>query len=394
MMRKVYTVAARRTAIGTFDGRLKTVGAVDLGATVARELFAQSNIEPSDMDEVIFGNVLSAGLGQNVARQIASRAGVPFEVPSFTVNKVCASGMKALQLAFQSIAFGEAEAILAGGVENMNQAPYLVNGARFGLGMNDAAFVDSMVRDGLWCAVNGYHMGITAENIAEKYGISRLEQDKYAALSQAKAARAIDDGAFAEEIVPVTIKKRRESLVFEADEHPRKGTTVEILSKLRPAFKQHGTVTAGNASGINDGAAALILASEEFVRSRNTTPLAEFIAFASVGLDPATMGLGPALAIPRILHKTGMSLNDIDIFELNEAFAVQSIAVLRETGIGPEKANVNGGAIALGHPIGASGARIVVTLIQAMKKRGLRTGLASLCIGGGMGMASIVKLID
>jgi acetyl-CoA C-acetyltransferase len=390
-MRKVYVIAAKRTAIGTFDGTLTDVGAVDLGTIVAKELLIESGVDVKDIDEVIFGNVLSAGLGQNVSRQIAIKTGIGFEVPSYTVNKVCASGMKAVQLAYQSIAIGEADVILAGGTENMNQAPYLVNGVRFGLRINDSTIVDSMVKDGLWCGINDYHMGITAENIAQKYNISRQQQDEFAALSQEKTAKGITNGEFKDEIVPVVVKKRKETIEFTIDEQPRAGTTVEVLSKLRPAFKKHGTVTAGNASGINDGAAALMLADEEFINDNNITPIAEFAGFASVGVDPAIMGIGSSAAISKILKKTGTKLNDIEIFELNEAFAAQSIAVLKETGIDPEKVNVNGGAIALGHPIGASGARILVTLLSAMKKRNLKTGLASLCIGGGMGMASILK---
>jgi len=390
-MKKVYVVAAKRTAIGTFDGTLKGVGAVDLAVTVAKQLLTESGIDPKDINEVIFGNVLAAGLGQNVARQISIKSGIPFEVPAYTVNKVCASGMKAVQLAAQSIAVGEADVILAGGTENMNRAPYLLNGARFGLRMNDSTIVDSMVKEGLWCAMNDYHMGITAENIAEKYNISRQEQDEFAALSQQKAAKAIENGDFVEEIVPVTVKKRKETIEFKVDEHPRSGTTVEILSKLRPAFKKDGTVTAGNASGINDGAAGLILAGEDFVKNNKIEPLAELVAFASAGVDPAIMGIGPSAAISKILKKTGSALDEFEIFELNEAFATQSIAVLEETGIDPKKVNVNGGAVALGHPIGASGARILVTLLHAMKKHNLKTGLASLCIGGGMGMATIVK---
>lgn len=390
-MRKVYVIAAKRTAIGTFDGTLKDVSAVDLGTIVAKELLIESDVDVKDIDEVIFGNVLSAGLGQNVSRQIAIKTGIGFEVPSYTVNKVCASGMKSVQLAYQSIAIGEADVILAGGTENMNQAPYIVNGARFGLRMNDSTIVDSMVKDGLWCGINDYHMGITAENIAQKYNISRQQQDEFAALSQEKTAKGITNGEFKDEIVPVVVKKSKETIEFTIDEHPRAGTTVEVLSKLRPAFIKDGTVTAGNASGINDGAAALMLASEEFINNNNITPIAEFAGFASVGVNPAIMGIGSSAAINKILKKTGTKLKDIEIFELNEAFAAQSIAVLKETGIDPEKVNVNGGAIALGHPIGASGARILVTLLSAMKKRNLKTGLASLCIGGGMGMASILK---
>ncbi len=391
-MRKVYIVAAKRTAIGDFQGTLKDTSAVDLGTVVVKKLIAESNIDTKKISEVIFGNVLSAGLGQNVARQIVMKAGIGLEVPSYTVNKVCASGMKAVQLGWQAIAVGEADVIVAGGVENMNQAPYLVKGARFGLRMNDSVLEDSMVKDGLWCAVKNYHMGVTAENLAEKYGISRKEQDEFAALSQQKAARVIESGQFEEEIVPVPVKTRKEIIEFKTDEHPRAGTTVEVLAKLKPAFKENGTVTAGNASGITDGAAAMILASEEFVKNNNIKAIAEITGFASAGVAPEIMGIGPAAAINKLIKKTNIRLDEIDIFELNEAFAVQSLAVLREVKIDMEKVNVNGGAIALGHPIGASGARIMVTLLNAMKKRNLKTGLASLCIGGGMGMAVVVKL--
>ena len=390
-MRRVYIVAAKRTAIGTFDGSLKGVGAVDLGEIVARQVLAESGVEAKDVDEVIFGNVLSAGLGQNVARQIAMRAGVGFERPSYTVNMACASGIKAVQLACQAITSGEADVIIAGGTENMNQAPYLVKGARFGLRMNDAALVDSMMKDGLLCGINDCHMGITAENIAEKYGILREQQDEYAAGSQQKAAKAMEAGEFADEIVAVGVKKGKEEIDFRVDEHPRPGTTAEVLAKLRPAFKKDGTVTAGNASGINDGAAALMLAGEEFVEKNRLTPVAEFVGFGAVGVEPAIMGIGAAAAVSKVLEKTGTRLDDIDIFELNEAFAAQLLGVLRETGIDAAKVNVNGGAIALGHPIGASGARILVTLLNAMKRRDLKTGLASLCVGGGMGMASVLK---
>ncbi len=393
-MRKVFVIAAKRTAIGTFDGTLKTVRAVDLAVTVARQLIAESGIDAGTIDEVIFGNVLSAGLGQNVSRQIAIQTGLSAEIPAFTVNKVCASAMKAVQLAFQAIACGEAEVILAGGTENMNQAPYLLPGARFGLRMNDTTLVDSMVRDGLWCALNDYHMGMTAENLAEKYHISRQQQDEFAVQSQQKIVQALAGGAFAEEIVAVPVKNRKETIEFKADEHPRPDTTMEVLAKLKPAFKKDGTVTAGNSSGINDGAAALLLANEDFIKRQNLTPMAELIGFASAGVNPAIMGIGPAAAIPKLCRQTGISLDAIDIFELNEAFAAQSLAVLQETRIDPAKVNVNGGAIALGHPIGASGARILVTLIHAMRKRNRKTGLASLCVGGGMGMACIVKRSD
>ncbi len=393
-MRKVFVIAAKRTAIGTFDGNLKIVSAVDMAAAVARELIAESGIDAGTIEEVIFGNVLSAGLGQNVSRQTAIQAGLSAEIPAFTVNKVCASGMKAVQLAFQAIACGEAEVILAGGTENMNQAPYLVPGARFGLRMNDAPLVDSMVKDGLWCALNDYHMGITAENLAEKYHISRRQQDEFSVQSQQKTAQALAGGAFAEEIVAVPVKNRKETIEFKTDEHPRPDTTLEVLAKLKPAFRKDGTVTAGNSSGINDGAAALLLAGEDVIREKNLTPLAELIGFASAGVDPAIMGIGPAAAIPKVCRQTGIRLDAIDLFELNEAFAAQSLAVLQETGIDRAKVNVNGGAIALGHPIGASGARILVTLLHALRKRNRKTGLASLCVGGGMGMACIVKRSD
>ncbi len=391
-MRKIYIVAAKRTAIGSFQGTLKDTGAAELGTIVTKNLLAESDIDVKNINEVIFGNVLSAGLGQNIARQIAARAGIGPEVPSYTVNKVCASGMKSAQLGWQAIAIGEADVIVAGGVENMNQAPYLVKGARFGLRMNDSALEDSLVKDGLWCAIKNYHMGITAENLAEKYGISRKEQDEFAASSQQKAAKAIESGQFEEEIVSVPVKTRKETIEFKTDEHPRAGTTVEILAKLKPAFKENGTVTAGNSSGITDGAAAMILASEEFVKNNNIKAIAEITGFASAGVAPEIMGIGPAAVINKLIKKTNTRLDEIDIFELNEAFAAQSLAVLREVKIDPKKVNVNGGAIALGHPIGASGARIMVTLLGAMKKRNLKTGLASLCIGGGMGMAVLVKL--
>ncbi|MEA1950788.1 MAG: acetyl-CoA C-acetyltransferase [Planctomycetota bacterium] len=392
-MKKVYVVAAKRTAIGMFAGTLAGVDAVELGTTVAGRLLAETGIDANKIEEVIFGNVLSAGLKQNVSRQIAIKTGIPVEVPAYTVNKVCASGMKAVQLACQAIACGEADVILAGGVENMSRAPYLVAGARFGLRLNNSTMVDSLVADGLCCAINDYHMGITAENIAEKYGISKQQQDEFAARSQEKTAAAIEGGEFADEIVPVSVKKRKETVEFDTDEHPRAGTTVEVLAKLKPTFKKDGTVTAGNASGINDGAAALIVAGESFVKNNKLEPLAELAGFASVGVDPAIMGIGPAPAIDKLTAKTGTKVNEIDLFELNEAFAAQSLAVLKETGIDAAKVNVNGGAIALGHPIGASGARILVTLMHAMKKRELKTGLASLCVGGGMGMASLVKMI-
>ncbi len=391
-MSGVYVIAATRTAIGAFSGTLKDTGAAELGTAVSQSALERAGIPGSSVEEVIFGNVLSAGLGQNVGRQIALRAGIPQESPAFTVNAVCASGMKALQLAYQAIDAGEAEVVLAGGVENMNQAPYLARGARFGLRMNDSVLEDSMVKDGLWCAMGGYHMGITAENLAEKYGISRQAQDEFAAASQQKAARAVADDEFHEEIAPVTLIQRKGAVVFQTDEPPRPDTTAAALEKLRPAFRPDGTVTAGNASSIADGAAALVLAGDAFVRRHGLTPLAEVLGFASVGVQPEIMGIGPVTAVQKLLNKIGWKLDEIDLFELNEAFAAQSLAVLRELRVDPEKLNVNGGAIALGHPIGASGARIVVTLLYAMRRRNAKTGLAALCVGGGMGMAAAFRL--
>ena len=392
-VKKVYIVAAKRTAIGTFAGSLKDTSAIDLGVVVAKELIKETRVSGSTINEVIFGNVLSAGLGQNVARQIAIKAGIPCETPSYTVNKVCGSGLKAVQLACQAIASGEAQVVLAGGTENMNQAPYLVKGARFGLRLNDSVMVDSMVKDGLWCAINDYHMGVTAENLAVKYGISRKEQDEFAALSHAKAILAIAQGAFVREIVAIPIRKQKETTDFKVDEHPRPDSTLEKLSRLSPAFKKDGTVTAGNSSGINDGAAGLLLAGEEYVQENNLVPLAEIIGFASAGVAPEIMGMGAAAALQKVLQKTNMTLAGIDVFELNEAFAAQSLAVMKELKLDQEKVNVHGGAVALGHPIGASGARIMVTLLYAMQGCNAKTGLAAICIGGGMGMAVIIKNI-
>lgn len=393
-MTKVYIIGAKRTAIGSFSGSLQNTGAVDLGSAVVTSLLAESKINPADVNEVILGNVLSAGLGQNISRQISIKAGLPIEIPSFSVNKVCGSGMKAVQLAYQSIITGDSDVIIAGGAENMNQAPYLAKNVRLGLRLNDSVLEDSMVKDGLWCAMGNYHMGITAENIAKKYNISRTQQDEFAYNSHQKAVKAIKNGEFKDEIVPVIVKKGREKAAFDTDEHPKPDTSLEKLASLRAAFEENGTVTAGNSSGINDGAAALILASEKYVKERNIQPFAEITGFVSVGVSPEIMGVGPTAAINRLLAKTCLKLDDIDLFELNEAFAVQSLAVLNELKINPELVNVNGGAIALGHPIGASGARILITLLHAMKKRNLKTGLASLCIGGGMGIAMTVRIGD
>lgn len=390
-MSKIYILAAKRTAIGTFDGTLKNTSAVDLAVSVVKNVIEESGVKPEQVKELILGNVLSAGLGQNIARQVAVKSGIPDAVPSYTVNKVCGSGMKAIQLAYQSILTGDSDLVIAGGTENMNQAPYIAPGVRGGLRMGNGTLVDTMVNDGLWCSLNDYHMGITAENLAEKYSISREEQDAYAAESQARAANALKEDVFKDEIVPIEVRAGKQTVTFEKDEHPRE-TSVEKLAKLRPAFKKDGTVTAGNASGINDGAAILVLASEEFVKANNVTPLAEVTGFASAGVDPQIMGIGPVAAINKLISKSGQSLTSFDLFELNEAFAVQSLSVVKELGIDTEKVNVNGGAIALGHPIGASGARIVVTLLHEMKRRGVKIGLASLCIGGGMGIAMTVRM--
>lgn len=392
MVREAVIVSAVRTAIGTYGGGLKDVSAVNLAAVVIGEALKRASVDPAAVDEVIIGNILQAGLGQNPARQAAMKAGVPCEVPAFTVNKVCGSGMKAVALAAQAVMAGEAEIVVAGGTESMSQAPHLVRGARFGVGMGHAQFVDSMINDGLWCALTDVHMGITAENLAEKYGISREEQDAFAAASQQKAQAAIESGRFADEIVPVVIpQKKGDPVVFQRDEHPRFGTTVETLAKLRPAFKKDGTVTAGNASGINDGAAAVVVTTPEKAAELGVTPLARIRSYASAGVDPSIMGIAPAPATRKALAKAGLSLDDIGLIEANEAFAAQSLAVAKELGWDPAKVNVNGGAIALGHPIGASGTRILVTLLHEMAKRDVRLGLATLCIGGGQGMAMVVE---
>lgn len=370
---------------------MKEVSAVELATAVTLTVVDEANIKVSDVGEVILGNVLSAGLGQNVSRQVAIKAGIPEHVPAFSVNKVCASGMKAIELGYQAIVMGNAEVVLCGGCENMNQAPYLLKKARFGLRINDGVLEDSMIRDGLTCSLGQYHMGITAENLAAQYKIDREMQDSFALLSHEKAVKAIRQGEFEAEIVPVTIKAKKDTIDFKVDEHPRADTTLERLAKLKPAFNKEGTVTAGNASGINDGAAAVILASEEFVAKRKLTPLAEIGGFSSAGVSPATMGIGPVPAIRTLVKKLNINLSDIQLFELNEAFAVQSLAVLEELQVDSSLVNVNGGAVALGHPIGASGARIVVTLLHEMQKRKLKVGLASLCVGGGMGMAAVVK---
>lgn len=391
MSKEIFIAAAVRTAIGSMGGKLADTQAVDLGKAVIAEAVKRAGIRKEDVEEVIMGNVLQAGLGQNPARQAAVDAGIPVEIPSFTINKVCGSGLKAVALAAQEIKAGDADVIIAGGMENMSTAPYLLRNARWGYRMNDGQLVDSMIKDGLTCAFNNYHMGITAENVAEKYGITREEQDNFAAVSQQRAEEAIKTGRFQDEILPIMVKNRKEEISFQTDEFPRVGTTVDKLAKLRPAFKTNGTVTAGNASGINDGAAALVLVSEEKAEQWGLKPLARVISYASAGVEPSLMGTGPIPATRKALQKAGLKIDDIDLVEANEAFASQALAVTRELGLDPEKTNVNGGAIALGHPIGASGARILVTLLYEMQKRNNGLGLATLCIGGGQGAAVIVE---
>ncbi len=391
-MRDVVIVAATRTAIGAFQGSLSRVPAVELGATVIRHLLAQTALDRTQVDEVILGHVLTAGAGQNTARQTALKAGLPHTVPAMTLNKVCGSGLKAVQLGYQAIACGDAEVIIAGGQENMSLAPYVIPQARTGLRMGHQAIIDTMIQDGLWDAFNDYHMGITAENLAEQYGIGRDEQDAFAATSQQRACAAIDSGRFDAEIVPVQVPQvRGEPGVFDRDEQPRAGTTQASLGKLRAVFKQDGTVTAGNASTLNDGAAAVLLMSAEKAAALQMPVMARIVAAASAGVDPAIMGIGPLFATCKVLEKAGWQLEDVDLVEANEAFAAQALAVGRELHWDSAKVNVNGGAIALGHPIGASGCRILVTLLHEMQRRDARKGLATLCIGGGQGVALAVQ---
>lgn len=392
MSNEVVIVSAVRTAIGAFQGALKDVPATKLGAIVIREALHRVGLTGEQVDEVIMGNVLQAGLGQNPARQAAIQAGLPISVSALTINKVCGSGLKSVHLATQAILAGDAEIIVAGGFENMSQAPYLLKTAREGFRMGDQKVVDSMIADGLWCAFNDYHMGITAENLNETYHITREEQDAFAACSQERANNAIEVGRFVDEIVAVEIPQRKgEPVIFDRDEYPKAGVTAEKLAGLRPAFKKDGSVTAGNASGINDGAAAVVVMSKAKAEELGIQSLATIVANASAGVDPSIMGIGPVEAVRKVFTKSGLSMADIDLIEANEAFAAQSIAVDRELGFDAEKLNVNGGAIALGHPIGASGARILVTLLYEMSKRDVSTGLATLCIGGGQGVATIVK---
>lgn len=393
-MHDVVIVAATRTAIGSFQGSLANVSAVDLGAAVIRQLLEQTGLDAAQVDEVIMGQVLTAGAGQNPARQAAIKAGLPHAVPAMTLNKVCGSGLKALHLGAQAIRCGDAEVIIAGGQENMSLSNYIMPGARTGLRMGHAQIVDTMISDGLWDAFNDYHMGITAENLVDKYEISREQQDAFAAASQQKAAAAIEAGRFVEEITPILIPQRKgDPVAFKVDEQPRGDTSAESLAKLRPAFKKDGSVTAGNASSLNDGAAAVILMSAEKAKSLGLPVLAKIAAYANAGVDPAIMGIGPVSATRRCLDKAGWSIDQLDLIEANEAFAAQSLAVAKDLQWDLAKVNVNGGAIALGHPIGASGCRVLVTLLHEMLKRDAKKGLATLCIGGGQGVALALERV-
>jgi acetyl-CoA C-acetyltransferase len=391
-MSDVVIVAAGRTAVGSFNGTLAKIPAAELGAHVIRHLLARSGIKPEQVSEVVLGQVLTGGAGQNPARQALIKAGLPEMIPGMTINKVCGSGLKATHLAAQAIRAGDAEIVIAGGQENMSIAPHLLQGSRDGYRMGDAKIVDSMILDGLWDVYNQYHMGVTAENVAKKFGVTREEQDAFAAASQQKAEAAQKAGRFKDEIIPLEIPQRKgPAVVFDADEYPKPGTTAEKLAQLRPAFDKAGTVTAGNASGINDGAAAVIMMSEKKAKELGLKPLVRIAAYSSAGVDPKIMGMGPVPASKLVLSKAGWTKDTPDLMEINEAFAAQAIAVNKEMGWDTKKINVNGGAIAIGHPIGASGCRILVTLIHEMIKRDAKKGLASLCIGGGMGVALAVE---
>ncbi|MDD3460143.1 MAG: acetyl-CoA C-acetyltransferase [Mesotoga sp.] len=399
-MKKVFIVGAKRTAIGTFGGALKDVPAVELGVTASRAAIEQSEVDPKNIEETIMGCILTANQGMGPGRQVSIGAGVPIESPGYLVNMLCGSGMKSTMIGAQDILTGEADLVLTGGMENMSIAPYMLDKARFGYRMGSGSITDHMIRDGLTDVFNDYHMGVTAENLAAKYSISRQEQDEFALESQKRAKEAISAGKFKDEIIPVVIKHRKGDILFDTDEHPR-DTSMEILAKLRPAFKKDGSVTAGNSSGINDGASATVLASEEAVTKYGLKPIAEIVSFAQAGVDPAYMGYGPVPAVEKALNKAAMNIKDVGLIELNEAFASQALSVIRGLmeiyGVTKEwlleRTNVNGGAIALGHPIGASGNRIIVTLVHEMEKRDLEFGLASLCIGGGMGTAVVVRRV-
>jgi len=387
----VVILSGCRTAIGTFGGAFKDVSAVELGTVAVREAVRRSGVRPDQVDEVIFGCILQAGLGMNPARQAAIKAGLPDSVPATTVNKVCGSGLQSAMMAAQAIKAGDAEIVVAGGTENMSRAPYLLPGARWGERLGNGRVVDHMIHEGLTDAFHDIHMGVTAENLVERYGISRADQDVFAAESQRRAESAIKSGAFKDEIVPVVVPGKKGETRVDTDEHPRPGTTAESLAKLKPAFKKDGTVTAGNSSGLNDGAAALVLAGAERAQRLGLAPIARVVSYASAAVDPKVMGIGPVPAVRKALEKASLGADAIDLFELNEAFAAQSLAVLRELKLDAERVNVLGGAIALGHPIGASGARILVTLVHALRARGKRHGVAALCIGGGQGVAMVVE---
>lgn len=392
MSKKIVLAGAVRTAIGKMGGALANVPAATLGSIVIKEALKRANVAPDQVDEVLMGCVLQAALGQNVARQAAVNAGIPIEVPALTLNNVCGSGLKCVNMAAAMIEAGEADIVVAGGMENMSSAPYALTKARFGYRMNNATMIDTMVNDALWDAFNGYHMGITAENVAEKYGLTREMQDEFDACSQQKCEKAQAEGRFDDEIVPVPVKVKKETVMFAKDEGPRAGVTAEGIAKLRPAFKPDGgTVTAANASGINDGAAAIVVMSEEKAKELGVTPMAEWVTGASAGVEPSIMGIGPVAATKKAMAKANLKVEDMDLIEANEAFAAQSLAVAKDLNFDMAKVNVNGGAIALGHPVGASGCRILVTLLHEMQKRGSNYGLATLCVGGGMGVASIVK---
>ncbi|GAA0110052.1 acetyl-CoA C-acetyltransferase [Clostridium tertium] len=391
-MREVVIASAVRTAIGSFGGALKDVSAADLGAIVIKEAVSKAGIKGELVEEVVMGNVIQAGLGQNVARQAAVKAGLPVEVPAMTINKVCGSGLRTVALAAQMIKAGDADIVVAGGMENMSQAPYLLKTSRWGQRMGDGKMVDSMINDALWDAFNDYHMGVTAENIAKEWNLSREDQDEFALNSQLKAEAAIKEGRFKDEIVPVVIPQRKgEPKIFDTDEYPRFGATIEGMAKLKPAFVKGGTVTAANASGINDGAAAFVVMSADKAEELGITPLAKIVSYGQRGLDPSIMGYGPFHATKKALEVANIKIEDLDLIEANEAFAAQSLAVAKDLNFDMSKVNVNGGAIALGHPVGASGARILVTLLHEMQKRDAKKGLATLCIGGGMGTALIVE---
>lgn len=391
MSRKVVIAGACRTAIGSMGGSLSSTPAPELGAIVIREALSRAGIKMEQVEHVLMGCVIQAGLGQNVARQAALKAGLPNDVPAVTVNVVCGSGLNCVNMAAQMIQAGDADVIVAGGMENMSMAPYALQNARYGYRMGNAPVVDTMVNDALWDAFNDYHMGITAENVAKQWELSREELDAFAVESQQKAVRAIQEGRFKDEIVPVTVRKKKETIVFDTDEGPRPGTTMESVAKLRPAFKKDGIVTAANSSSINDGAAAVVVMSEKKARELGIKPMATYVCGALAGVDPSIMGIGPVAATKKVLKKAGLSVADLDLIEANEAFAAQALAVCRDLGLPKELVNVNGGAIALGHPVGASGCRILVTLLYEMEKRDAKKGLATLCIGGGMGCATIVE---